>query len=1065
MCGIAGITRHNAEVKTSEIELMAEAIFHRGPDHTGYYREPGLALASTRLSILDLSHGADMPLWSEDGSTVIVYNGEIYNYREIRANLVALGHTFRTTGDTEVVLAAWKQWGVDSFRMFDGMFGVCIYDVVRRRIVLSRDRFGEKNVYYVHTPQLFGFASEIKALWKVLPDQLNLDDRAVLQFIATDHVDHSMFREIRSLEPASFLEFDVERFVILRQCRYYELIDWVDEELIRTLRRMKSSDVMEETNRRLHQAVTERLLSDAPVGVLCSGGVDSSLIALHAARQRGGLEAFTVDTPGALQYSERHFAEQVCRKAAMPVNVFDLDKQAYLNQVVENIYFNDIPPAILGSSIGLYYVSNMAREKGVKVLLSGEGADEIFCGYFSRYRRRLVQQSLHGSSVMAMLPKSVTGLLSGCNTSILDQNLLRGIRPVDIARLVSRAVSKRAQFDEIALRYKELGCVHSDIMAMSVSDLEIWISSILLRTDRSSMQASVEARIPFLDADLVTFALNMPIRHRATLFTDKLVLKRLLARDMGRSFSNRAKIGFGVPYHLQEMNLPRLFAGGFVVDYFGNNILKLAAGTPTFLNKLIILEMWHKIYIERLSLQKVKSLAGIIGEHNDLSSKSVKPTERVQSGANQQTEIACGTSERPVASGFIRRGDTLHFSATILAAGIGLISSVVAASFLTPVELGTIQTVLLLAGYLAYMDFGVVSGLFRNIPLHLGRGDEVCLQPMVDATWLVLRFVIGAGIIVGVGVMLWGFVVLGNPLFGWAGLALLVTLALQPVETLMTILFRGAQQFYPLGKRLQWKNGIMCLTVFLPVLAGAYGLILRNIIHPLVGTLLLKPGLPFRRRGKGRWGDALSLSRIGFPILIVNLLTSFLMVADRSIIAVLLGAKEVGQYALASLILAGFPVLPASLGAILYPRAAHTFGRHGSSRALFGYYWKSMIFNIIVILPTCAFVYFALPPAVHQFLPAYSPGIPAAQITCLSSVFLVYLGQANILVVVRRNFFYSIFLALSIALVWGLGWFFVRAGWGIEGVAAARLVANATLCAAVVLYSGYVVWKDIPCDE
>lgn len=1067
MCGIAGMALRDPSADLSAVDRMAVLLRHRGPDHTGFHKEPGLGLASTRLSILDVSHGADMPMWSDDRTLAIVYNGEVYNFRELRAELESRGHVFRTTGDTEVVLEAWREWGRDCFRRLNGMFGLCIFDRARRRLILARDAFGKKNVYVYADSGTFCFASETKAIWDVLPGRLTLDDRAVMEFVATDHVIGTMFRECREIPPGGTLEFDLASFRIDRESRYHSTRDWIDPDAYRAAARMSPAAVQDETERLLRASVQARLVSDAPVGVMCSGGVDSSLITLFAAGHRAGIEAFTVDTPDDALFSERRYAEEVCRKAGTPINVFELDRKAYHKQVVENIYHNDIPPSHLGSSIGVYYVCRMARDRGVKVLLSGEGADETFCGYFGRYRINLIRNHILGRhAIRGMMPKMISGLFPSDSGNIFERNILKSIQPMDLACIASRLVTRHGEFQEFAARFREMGEPQPEIAAMAVADLEMWISSILLRTDRASMQASVEARIPFLDDALTRFALNLPVKHRVSLFADKLVLKRLLSREMGRRFAFRSKVGFGVPFHAWELNLPALFAEGFVIDYFGDGILRMAASQPPLLNKLIILEIWHRLFIQRSSVDAVK---GVVHRGPEVGSVRVAGSGEGSMIRSEEDRRALATiaitGEGPSEQGFIRRGDTLHFTATVVSPIIGLIASLVAAKFLLPAELGGIQSVMLLAGYLAYLDLGVTSGLFRNIPLYVGRGESARVQPLVDASWMVTKLVAFVGLGVAAGVMAWSFAVRRDPLMGWASLGLAAYLVAAPFDTFFTILFRGMQQFHLLGRRLHWKNMVQAVTTVFPALWGPGGLIAKNILLPIAGACLLRPGLPFNLGRAGRWADALHLSKVGLPILGVNLLTSFLMVADRSVVAVFLGTEAVGHYALATLILAGLPVLPAALGAILYPRAAHDFGRAGSSRALRKFFWVSFLFNLGVMIPASLLCYWLLGPLTRRFLPEYTSGIPAAELTALGSVFLLYVGQANILVVVRRNFLFGVFLATSIAIVWLVGGWLSRIGWGIEGVAMARLIANAFLCISVVLYAGYCVHKDIRCED
>lgn len=1059
MCGIAGLVCLNRTVERSELERMAELLRHRGPDHTGIYHERHLGLVSTRLSIQDLSHAADMPLWNAEAQIAIVYNGEVYNFRELRASLIKQGHTFRTTGDTEVVLNAWKEWGPGCLLRFNGMFAFAVLDQHQRRLWLARDRFGKKTVYYYYSGETLVFASEVKAIWALNSFCLTLDDRAVLEYLTADHIKGTMFREIEALEPGEYIEFDLHDLHLVRRKRYFRLSDWIDKEKYLEMRRCKSRTIEHLTEEHLERAVMSRLVSDAPLGVMCSGGVDSSLVTLRARKHTNQIDVFTVDIPGHLVYSEAEYAAELCQKIGARHHVFNLGRNDYLREVVDNIYYNDLPPAHLGSSIGIYLVCRMARERGIKVLLSGEGADEIFCGYQPRYRRHYWRcKILMLRHLLRLIPNALRDLLT--DQSVFDANVLKGIATNELAIIAARSAMNRMLYEELCDQYREFAGRDADILAMSLIDLVVWLQPILLRTDRASMQASVEARIPFLDDELVRLALNMPYRWRMSALEDKIILKRILAKEMGHRFAFRPKVGFGVRPYLRDLNLVQLFNGGFVREYFGPGILRLASNHEELLHKLILLEIWHRLFCARLSREEVRALC-----ENSSSQPSNNREAALCRADREALALFAGSGEPLSEAGILRRGDVTHFAATIASSVIGVFSSVVAAKFLTPRELGIVQSVMLLASYFGFLDFGVTSGLFRNVPLTLGRGDTPKVRKMVNAAWLVVRGMIAVGTGVSASVMVWGFFRASDPLFGWAALGLMSQMVWAPVETLYVILYRSVQEFHVLGKRLNWKNLFLIFSLGLPAVAGAAGLVARYVLTPIAGTLLLRPGLPLRPTGRGSWREAVALAKVGFPILLVNVLTSLLMVADRSVVALMLGPEAVGQYALASLVLAGLPVLPAALGAILYPRAAHQFGRHGSSKALAPFFWRSLRFNMAVLAPICAVAYFTIPPLVRWLLPAYQEGIRPAQLACISCVFLAYIGPANILIVVRRNLLYGIFLLLATAIVWVAGWLLGTSNWGIEGVAIGRILANAVLCLLVVTCAGSIVRKDITCED
>lgn len=619
MCGIAGIVDHSNRVEPERVRRLADTIWHRGPDYTGTYIDQGVALVSTRLSIIDLSSSANMPIWNTDASACIVFNGEIYNFKDIRKDLESFGYFFSTESDTEVVLAAYDKYGFECFSRFNGMFAICIYDKARGQIVFARDRFGKKNIYYRHSFSELIFCSEIKGILAVDGSSKTIDDRALLEFVAFDHVEHTLFREIKSLQAGHYMVLDLETFA-LRENNYFTLTDLLDERMFQGFREATYEQVERHVEEALESAVRSRLISDAPLAVMCSGGVDSSIISIMARQFVPGVEAYMVDVQGEktgffnnfgsvsqVDLSERRYAESLCHRHGLKLNVFSLTKKDYLHEIVRNTYYNDLPPAHLGSSIGVYHVSKMARDNGIKVMLSGEGADEVFGGYATRCRhflqRSLITRYLR---LEKLVPKRFRNILN--YKDLFPQNRLKGVSEHLFCLVASNSLGKITKFRELQSRYEQMGAVHSDLSAMLVLDLENWISSILLRNDRASMEASIETRVPFLDINLVRMAANIPLRHKVSPFQDKLILKNILAKRMGKGFAFRPKNGFAVPLHLLGINHQRLFENGFVEGYFGPEIFRMEEPKGYFFSKLILLEIWHLLFVQGKSVEDVHAI-------------------------------------------------------------------------------------------------------------------------------------------------------------------------------------------------------------------------------------------------------------------------------------------------------------------------------------------------------------------------------------------------------------------------------------------------------------------------
>ena len=408
-----------------------------------------------------------------------------------------------------------------------------------------------------------------------------------------------------------------------------------------------------------------------------------------------------------------------------------------------------------------------------------------------------------------------------------------------------------------------------------------------------------------------------------------------------------------------------------------------------------------------------------------------------------------------------RAGDLVYLASQISSPVVGFFTSIVAAMYLLPYELGVIQTVMLISVYCSIMHFGVFNGLNRNIAFYDAQKNTKKIQDMVDASWLTAIINSFMGVVISLIALLYFFVCGYSSLYLYSVAILFGILTFTPICTHYETIYRGCRVFMPLGIFLSISNGINFVLGFLPIVFGAFGLIFRYAVIQMVNVLLLYRKSPIKCKAIGRIDEVLDLARVGFPILISGVLFMFFTAADRTIVALTLGPTSVGELALSGMIVAAIQILPVSMGALLYPRASYIYGSSRSSLGLKRFYFLSLAFNIITVIPMCLISYFLIGPITERFLPNYVEGIKTAKIYSLGSIFLVYLGVGIIFPVVRRNIPFMIGCAISILIVWILGLVFVEKGFGIEGVAWARFIANAFLCIFVLAYSYYLIILDI----
>ena len=564
MCGIAGIVHAETPkpVDPARVERMCEALAHRGPDGAGVWTDHGIGLGHRRLSIIDIA-GSPQPMHSADGRAVIVFNGEIYNFCELRRELEQAGFTFRTSGDTEVILAAWQRWGVDCLKRLDGMFAFALFDLDKRQLFLARDRFGVKPLFLARLSDgSIAFASELKGLLAHPLLRRRVNHQAIEAYMAWGYVPdtHSILSGVEKLPAGHFWLIEQGR-APGRPQRWWD-IDFSQRE------RASEADLSAQLVHLLRDAVRSRMVADVPLGAFLSGGVDSSgVVALMAEASAQPVRTCSIGFDVAA-YDETSYARQVAARfgADHQERIVATDDFAAIDQIAA--MFDE--PFADASALPTWRVCQLARER-VTVALSGDGADEAFAGY----RRQVFHH--HEERARAVLPAGLRAPLFGAlgrawpkadwaprplraKATLLalaesgEEGYARGLSvtlPEARRALYSDSFAAsldgfRAEDELIALMRTAPG--RSGLDRAQYADLSFWLpGDILTKVDRTSMAVSLEAREPLLDHRLVEFAARLPERMRVRGSTGKYLLKKSLERYLPNDVLYRPKQGFVTP--------------------------------------------------------------------------------------------------------------------------------------------------------------------------------------------------------------------------------------------------------------------------------------------------------------------------------------------------------------------------------------------------------------------------------------------------------------------------------------------------------------------------------------
>lgn len=548
MCGIVGLFLTRSACDPQRLTAMRDSVVHRGPDGAGNFVEGPLGLGHRRLSIIDLGTG-QQPMQTEDGRFVITYNGEIYNYRELRKELEARGARFLTQSDTEVILQAHEHWGDDAIVRLNGIFAYALWDKQTQRLLLVRDRAGIKPLYYSSGPDGIAFASEIKALFESGLVKPRLNQKRVAEYLLYRQVagHENLFADVHVLPPGHSMEVIAGRPSEPKQ--YWSVRDQPP--------RFGGSyqEAVDALDAALQRAVARQLMADVPLGTFCSGGIDSSLITAIAARHASNkINTFSVGFHEDA-YDESAYARMAAEACGTIHHELRIDEREYAELLPHLIWHHDLP-LNFANSVHIHAVSKLAR-KHVTVVLTGEGADELFGGYPRYYIPRLLQPvaaiprplraALFG--LLAYAPDSRIRKLADFASRPISDSLLyncTGTDPVRARQVMGSSTGASLEFREACIQDAQRRGL-DPVTTLATLDFQTYLVSILNRQDKMSMATSIEARVPFLDNEIIDLARSLPLQFKQTFGHRKRVLKDVALRYLPKEIITRRKSGFGVP--------------------------------------------------------------------------------------------------------------------------------------------------------------------------------------------------------------------------------------------------------------------------------------------------------------------------------------------------------------------------------------------------------------------------------------------------------------------------------------------------------------------------------------
>lgn len=609
MCGISGfINTLGRAVEETHLHAMLRAQEHRGPDNSGIYYNQTVGLAHNRLSLQDLSANGNQPF--EDESHALIFNGEIYNFNELRKVLPP--KSYKSTSDTEVLFHALKCWGMDkTLKALRGMFAFAWYDKRTADLILARDRVGIKPLFYgIDQNGTYWFASELKAIRSVLDGKPN---PIKVLYSGLGILEKSRFEtawdNIFHVRPGQYVHIDHRGH---RGIHYFDIQDTVKESEYRRLERSRFEEVLAEFGTLFDASIQRMLISDAPMGAYVSGGIDSSLIAVHAARHQSNLKLFTANILG--KYSEFQDAQNLAVVLGSPLHDYKFDKEMALRDWARVTWHYESPLTVHFNAIPFSNVSALARRENVKAVLTGEGSDELFLGYPKLLTRRydaLIRSPLK-------LIEAIYGLVPGLRNYVTKTGGSGDL--LGLFELASQNFTRQILRVKGIPSYGFLPEEEQKEQYLTAHMMQEGIVSLLWRNDRMGMMNSIEARFPFLDEDVIAFAMNLPVKFKMGLtgrfhnykhpfLIDKYIVRKLAEKHLPDNLTYKSKNGFPL-YGLRHVKAQwEIFRDGYVAEILklDQEQLKYLCSTTTAYNValLVAVEIWARMFMMNESVETV----------------------------------------------------------------------------------------------------------------------------------------------------------------------------------------------------------------------------------------------------------------------------------------------------------------------------------------------------------------------------------------------------------------------------------------------------------------------------
>ncbi|MBN8697670.1 MAG: asparagine synthase (glutamine-hydrolyzing) [Bacteroidetes bacterium] len=564
MCGINGLVGiADVGIAKEKVNAMNERMRHRGPDDSGIFAEEKIALGHRRLSIIDLSSAGHQPMRSFDGRYQIVYNGELYNFKELKFELqrVVAGsgqqsYMFQTNTDTEVIIAAYARWGADCVKRFNGMFAFAIWDTVNKELFIARDRLGIKPLYYFYTNGVLGFSSEIRSLLasELLPRKL--DQNALIDYLRyqTVHAPDTIVKGVKMLMPGHYIEMKGENVKIKK---YWSLIDNISD----ASKGKSYPEVCKDIEHLLTKAVERRLLADVPFGAFLSGGIDSSaVVGLMSKVSSEKVKTFSV-TFDESEFSEAKYAQLIAKKFNTDHHEIKLSPDDFLKDLPGALKAMDHPS---GDGPNTYIVSKATKNAGITMALSGLGGDELFAGYDVFKRSLELNKKAWLNAIPLPFRKAGGGLLAKSKPGIASEKIAALLKQGKINFNTFYPISRQVLMDEQIFRILKVDALtenkvlelisnipttkNQQLTTTSIAEISTYMQNVLLRdTDQMSMAHALEVRVPFIDYTLVEYVLGIPDQYKSVASPKKLLVDSL-GDLLPREIIDRPKMGFTLPW-------------------------------------------------------------------------------------------------------------------------------------------------------------------------------------------------------------------------------------------------------------------------------------------------------------------------------------------------------------------------------------------------------------------------------------------------------------------------------------------------------------------------------------